>query len=225
MSYHWEWGVVIDNLPVFLWGMMVTVLITAASSFFGLVAGTLLAVLRLSHLAAFRWVSAIVEEMFLAIPVLVLMIWLYYCIPMAFPRLRLSATATAILALSLSLSAFVAQIVRAGISSVPQNQSEVAWVLGLSRMQILLKIILPQAIRVMLPPLTGQIITCWKLSSLASVIAVYELLHAAQNLISQTFRPLEVYTAVAVLYLVSIVPANILSRRLGLPLSERSYLA
>lgn len=213
MNYHWKWDVITGNIGVFGGGLGVTAAITVASCVLGTIGGILVAVAAVGRFRMLRFAARAYTELLLAVPVLVLMIWLYYCVPLLVPFFRLSNVTVAISALSLSLSAFVGEIIRAGIAAVPSTQTDVAAVLGLTRLQIMRLVVLPQAVRIMVPPLMGQIITCWKLSALASVIGVYEVLHSAQNLISTTFRPLEVYTAVAVLYAATILPVSMLSRR------------
>jgi polar amino acid transport system permease protein len=155
---------------------------------------------------------SIYVELFLALPVLVLLIWIYFCGPLLL-GISLSGFWTAVVALSLSLSAFAAEIVRSGILSVPKGQTEAARALGMSRVQSLLYISIPQAIRVMIPPFLGIYIACLKTTSLASTIAVYELLHSAQSLIVSSYRPLEIYTTVALIYVAMVLPISYITRR------------
>ena len=117
------------------------------------------------------------------------------------------------LALSLTLSAFVAEIVRSSLHAVPVGHVEAARGLGMTKIQALRYIVLPQAFRVMLPPLVSMYIDTLKMSSLASIIAVYELLDSAQNLIMSSYRPLEIYTVVALIYVAIIIPFALFTRR------------
>ena len=128
--------------------------------------------------------------------------------------IHISAFFTALIGLSLNLGAFSAEIFRVGIISIPKGQRESSIALGLSKYQTMKDIILPQAKRVIIPPLTGRYIETIKLTSLASVIAVDELLHSGQNLISVSYRPLEVYTIIALLYLAIIVPLTLILKKL-----------
>ena len=212
MAYDWDFSIIWQYRLVFWQGAIWTVLVTAGSIFCGTLLGILLSVLRLARPWWLRVPAFLIIELLLALPVLVLLIWIYYCGPLI--GLRLSGFWTAVLALSLSLSAFVEEVIRGGLASVPPGSVEAGRVLGLSRFQTLRWIVLPQALRVMTPPLLGQYISCLKLSSLASVIAVYELLHSAQNLITTTYRPLEIYTAVAGAYVVLILPLSLVTRRI-----------
>jgi polar amino acid transport system permease protein len=122
--------------------------------------------------------------------------------------------ASAVIVLSLNLSAFVAEIVRAGIEAVPVIHIEAARACKLPPFDSLRRIVLPLAVRQMIPPLVGQYINSIKLSVLASVIAVPELLNKTTDLTSQVYRPLEFYTTLALLFLVILLPGTILSRRL-----------
>ena len=112
------------------------------------------------------------------------------------------------------MAAFVAETVRAGLESIPRNQFESGLALGMTSRQVMLKIVMPQAVRNMIPNLMGLYITELKNSSLTSIIAVNELLHRSNILISETFRTLEIYTTVAVVYLIIILPLVYLSRRI-----------
>ncbi len=159
-----------------------------------------------------RGLFVVYIEVFFAIPVLVLLVWIYYCLPLLLP-VKPTAFQTAWACLTLSLSAFVAEIVRAGVSSVPQGEVEAARVLGLTPWQTFRLIILPQAFRRMLPALLGQYITAIKLSSLASIISVTEIVYQTQLAIATTYRPLELYTAAALAYMTIILPLSLLMKR------------
>ena len=117
----------------------------------------------------------------------------------------------AFIGLSISLGAFVSETIRSGIESIPKGQLESAISLGYSKTQAMFKVILPQTFKQILPNLMGLYIHQIKNTALASVIAVGELLHSANIIISATYRPLEIYTAIAVIYLIIIVPLVLLS--------------
>ncbi len=204
----WDFSVVWNNLILFARAWAVTVELSVLSILLGTGLGLVLGVGSLNRS---KWVnipSRVVMEIFLALPALVIIIWLYFCLPLLPPRLVLSGFVASVFGLGLSLSAFVAQIVRAGINTVQNGQLEVAYCLGISKTQAIWHILIPQAFRKMLPPLMGQYITCYKFSTLASVVTVPELLHAGSNLIAVTYRPLEIYTAIAVIFFVTVVPLN-----------------
>ena len=123
------------------------------------------------------------------------------------------------------LGAFVAETIRGGIEAMPSGYLESARALGMSHWQSMKRIIIPHTLRDTMPSLMNLYITLLKLSSLLSVIAVPELLHSANNIISQTYRPLEIYTSIAVIYLLVIIPLSLLSRRLETGTLARSQHA
>jgi len=166
---------------------------------------------KLSKNVLIRAVSVFTVEVFTGLPVLVLLVWLFYALPVV-TGIAVAALPTAVFALSLNLAGFSAEVFRAGIQAVPRGQIEAACILGLTKAQTLRRIVFPQAMRLILPPLSGRYIETIKLTSLASVIAVNELLHMGQNLISVSFRPLEVYTVIALLYLLVIIPLVLVLR-------------
>ena len=209
----WDFSVVWRNLPLFAHALRVTVELSVLSILLGSALGFLLGVGALSRTAFVSIPSRLVIELFLALPALVIIIWLYFCLPLVIPNLVLSGFLTSVLGLGLSLSAFVAQIVGAGINTVPRGQLEAAYCLGMTKIQTIRHILVPQVFRKMLPPLMGQYITCYKFSTLASVVAVPELLHSGSNLIAVTYRPLEIYTAIAVIFVITVLPMNYAASR------------
>jgi polar amino acid transport system permease protein len=209
---QWDFSVVATSGGALLRAAHVTAYVSIASIVIGTMLGSCLGLGALSSKRVLRYGSRLVIETFLALPVLVLVIWIYYCLPLVDPRFLLNGFVAATLGLSLSLAAFVAEIVQAGVRTVPRGQLEVALCLGMSWFQTVRSIVAPQAIRRMLPPLMGQYVTCYKLSTLASVVAVPELLHTGSSIIAVTYRPLEVYTAIAVIFAVTVVPLNMLAR-------------
>ncbi len=212
-SYSWDFSVILRYKEAFFKGTLVTLEITLLCIVFGTILGGVVALLRKSHFKVINIIALFYIEIFRAVPLLVLLVWFYYCLPILM-GIRFSNITTAVIALTINLSAFAAETIRAGIESIPKGQSESGLALGLNKRQVLLRIILPQAYRVMIPNMLGLYITMLKLSSLASVIAVYELLHTANNIISQVYRPLEIYTVIALIYIVIILPISWYSREL-----------
>lgn len=213
MMYTWRFGVLLPYMGALGRGLLATLLISGASILVGSALGVILAVARRSAPRPLAVLTTGFTELFLAMPVLVLLVWSYYCLPLIAP-VRLSAMMTTILVFTLSLSAFISEIVRAGIEAVPVGQIQAGLSLRLNRIGVYRFIVLPQALRAMLPALLTQYLTTLKLSTLASVIAVHELLHTAGSIVAHTYRPLEVYSAVAVVFIAVILPINILTRRL-----------
>ena len=210
--YEWDFGIVLRNKWVFVEGAAITLGITALTIVLGTLVGAVFGTARNSPRRWLALAAGAYIELFLALPILVILIWIYYCAPLLL-GLQLSGFWSAVLGLSLALSAYVAEVVRSGLISVPQGHIEAARALGMSGLETTLHVVLPQAVRVMIPPLLTMYIATLKMSSLASVIAVYELLHSAQNLILMSYRPLEIYTAVALFYLVLVLPFAMLTRR------------
>jgi polar amino acid transport system permease protein len=219
-NYTWGWYVLdpfhpkgSTNLAFLLSGAWATVVISVAALSLSVVAGTLLALAGLSRHPVLRAVNRVYVEVFRAIPLLVLLLWVYYGLPTLL-GLTFSVFWAGLLTLALSDAAFEAEIFRAGIQSVPKGQREAADTLGLSRWQTFRHIVLPQAVRHILPALGNQFIYVLKMSSLVSVIGFQELTRRANELNVTEYRPLEIYTFLVVEYLVLILVASWLVRRL-----------
>ena len=203
-GYIWNFNSVFAYKEAILGGAAVTLELTFLSVIIGTVLGLLLCMARLSKNRAISLPAYAFGETFRNLPALVVLIWIFYALPEF--GIKLSAFDTAVAGLSLNLAAFSSEIFRAGINSVPKGQKEASLALGMSELQAMREIIFPQALRVVIPPLSGRYIETIKLTSLASVIAVNELLHVGGNIISLTYRPLEVYTAIAIIYFAMIAP-------------------
>jgi polar amino acid transport system permease protein len=169
--------VFLNSLPQLLWGLVVTIQIGIASILCGLVGGLFLAVARLYAPSALTLLIRIYIDIFRSIPLLVLLIVVYYALP--FVGIRLSPFLSAVTALSLVSAAYTAEIFRAGIEAVPHGQFEASAALGLSNRNTMVDIILPQAIRIVIPPLTNNCINVMKDTALASVVAMPDLLKQA----------------------------------------------
>lgn len=209
-----------DYFPLLLRGALVTIQITFLSMALAVALGLPLALMRLSRLGPLRMFATGYVEFFRGIPVLLLLFFLYYGLPSIGAHygfeswLNLSAFAAAILGFGLNYAAYESEIYRAGISSIPVGQWEAAATLGMSRFLAFRRIILPQAIRIILPPMTNDFIALFKDTSLVSVIAVVELTKQYQILAKSSMRYLEIGLATAVLYLAMSVPLGHLARYL-----------
>jgi len=218
MAYDWNFQVVMSHPHALISGAAVTLEIAALTILFGTAFGFLFYLLKDNGNEVTKKVTSVFIEFFRDIPILVLIIWLFYAITPLL-NIRVNAFWTSVIGMSLVLGAFSSEIFRSGFGSIPKGQTEAGRSIGMNRFQILRHVVFPQALKTIIPPLTGRYIETIKLTSLASVIAVNELLHEGQNLISVSFRPLEVYTVIALIYLLMIIPMNILLRRL-----ERKYV-
>jgi polar amino acid transport system substrate-binding protein len=207
-------------LPVLLQGAWVTVKLTFASMLLAMALGLPIALLRLYGPPPLRWSAMIYVEFFRGIPVLLLLYFLYFGLPVIAQRydwvltMKLQAMAAAILGFGLNYAAYQAEIYRAGIASIPIGQWEAGASLGMSRLHTFRRIILPQAIRVILPPTTNDLVALFKDTSLVSIIAVEELTKQYLTLAKSSLKYLEIGLVTAVLYLLMSVPLGYLSRYL-----------
>lgn len=213
MDYTWDWSVIWQYRSVFLKGSIITLELTGLVILFGTVAGIFLGVLNLSQKKVFRNALLFFIDVIRALPVLIFLLWVYYFLPVLL-RSDISAFWYAVVALSINLSVFVADVVRGAIEGVPKGQIEAARALGMNKTLTMRRIILPEAVRQLIPTFTMLYITMLKFSTLASVISVYEILHSADGIISNTYKTLEIYTAVAGMFLLIIMPLTYLSRRM-----------
>ena len=207
MTYEWHWKIIWLNKEVLFEGALVTIGLSALVIIAGTVLGCVLAVLRRVDHPIIKYPTILILEIFRNLPVLVLLVWLYYVLPIF--GIVMSGFWAAFLGLTLNLSASIAETVRSAIESINRGQLESAIALGYSRFQALKRVILPQAMRRMLPNLLNSYIFMIKHTAIASVIAVNELLHVANVLIGSTFRPLELYSAIALMYLIIIAPLSL----------------
>ncbi|XXF79607.1 ABC transporter permease subunit [Myxococcaceae bacterium GXIMD 01537] len=204
-------------LRVLLRGLGMTLGVTALALLCGLPLGLLVALGRLTRLAPLRWLCSVYVEVLRGTPLLVQIIFIYYALPQLI-GLDLAPLAAAVLALALNSAAYVAESFRAGIASVDVGQMEAARSLGMTHAQAMRYVILPQAVRNVLPPLTNEAIALLKDSSLVSIIGLAELTRSGQELASQLAAPLAIWPAVALIYLLATLPltrlAALLEKRL-----------
>ncbi|MDQ0302617.1 amino acid ABC transporter permease [Ancylobacter polymorphus] len=208
-----DWSVITQNAHLFAWGLVVTLEYTVITCVLGLIVGLLIALVQLSPLKALRIIGMLFVEFFRNVPLLVWLLWSYYALPI-FAGINISKQAAGILALSLYGGAYYAEILRAGIQSLDHGQADAAKALGMRSWQAMRRIILPQALRQMVPPLAGQTIIQMKNTTLLSVLTVPDLLYQASYVSSFTYRPMEVYTVVGLIFLAVLIPSNYLARRL-----------
>ena len=199
MDYTFRFDVAFDNLGYILKGVYITLGVTTLSILMGLIIGLFVGILRLSRYRIISIPMIAYIEFFRNIPALVKLIWVYYMIPILL-GIDLSAFASATIALGIAAGAFFAEIYRAGIEDVDRGHIEAAQSLGMSDVYTMMRIILPQAIRKMLPAFANTFISFLKFSSLVSVLGVADLTYRAQVISTQTFRPLELFTLLAVIY-------------------------
>jgi polar amino acid transport system permease protein len=199
VTYQFRWDVIWNNLDFLMSGLQMTLFISATSLIFALIGGLILALFDLSRFVVLRGFSLTLGEIIRNTPILVQLLWVYYVLPIVF-NIRVSSLAGILIGLSLYMAAFISEVYRAGIQAVPKGQREAAQVLGLTPVQSFVRIVLPQAIRMTLPPLASNFVQLIKFSSLGAVISVSEITRRGMELSSSTFRPLEIFSFIAVVY-------------------------
>jgi len=208
--YQWDFGILWSYRWLFLNGLSVTIAFTAAIVVLGLASGLIASMGRLSRFSMLRALALAFIELFRCTPLLVQLIWFYYALPIL-AGIEMTPVTAAMLALSLYGGSFYAEIIRGGIVSIDQGQSEAGAALGMTPRQTMRRIVLPQAIKRMLPALMNQSIIQFKNTSLVSVLAVPDLVYQSQVAAHDSFRPLETYTAVAIAYFIILFPLTILA--------------
>ncbi|TQM99472.1 amino acid ABC transporter membrane protein (PAAT family) [Acidovorax temperans] len=203
ITTFFNWPVFLQALPLLLEGLGVTVVLGVVSIVAGLVSGLLLALLRLYGPAPLQVLARIYTDVFRSIPLLVLLVLVYYALP--FVGVRLSSFSAAALALSMVSCAYTAEIFRAGIEAIPKGQFEAADAIGLGFFSSMRDVILPQAFRIVVPPLTSNCINVLKDTALASVVAMPDLLKQATQAQALAANPTPLIGA-AVLYLLLLLP-------------------
>ena len=211
MDYTWDFRVVVDGFPLLLRGVVVTVELWVVAFATGLLLGFAISLARISQRALLNAPAIAFVEIFRNTPVLIQLIWFYYAFPIVLGQ-QLTPFVAAVLALTLNTAAYCAEIFRGGIVSIEQGQWDAARALGLAPWVMMRRVILPQAVRRMIPPFVNQSITQLKNTSLVSTIAVPDLLYQGTLITADTYRPLEVYTVVALIYFALLFPSTLLAQ-------------
>ena len=211
MHYEWDFWFLLRYAPLFWKGVLVTLAYTAGTISIGLIIGLLVGLGRLSKSRLVNFPLIAFIEVFRCTPLLVQIVWFYYALPVLL-GVQIPAVAAAVMTLSCYTGAFYAEIFRGGIVSIESGQWDAARALGLRRWAMMRWVILPQAVRRMIPPFVNQSITQLKNTSLVSTIAVPDLLYNGTLITADTYRPLEVYTVVAVIYFALLFPSTMLAQ-------------
>ncbi|KQW57225.1 amino acid ABC transporter permease [Variovorax sp. Root411] len=194
-----DWSVIWTHRAALLEGAALTVGLTVVTMLLAVPGGIVLALMRLSPNKLLQSASLGFVEFFRNLPLILIIYWAFYVMPMAFD-VQFSAITTALVALVLNVAAYNAETFRAGINSIRKGQMEAALAIGMSRRQAMFKVVIPQAARRILPVIASTWISLFKDTSLVSVIAVSELAYTSMQIRAQTFRVLEMLTAMAVIY-------------------------
>ncbi|HEX4367753.1 MAG TPA: amino acid ABC transporter permease [Rhodopila sp.] len=220
MHYQWDFYSLERYAPLFWRGVLVTLAYTAVTIVIGLIIGLLVGLGRLTKSRLLNVPLIAFVEVFRCTPLLVQIVWFYYALPVLL-GIQIPAVVAGIMTLSCYTGVFYAEIFRGGIISIEQGQWDAARALGLRRWHVMRLVILPQAIRRMIPPFVNQSITQLKNTSLVSTIAVPDLLYNGTLITADTYRPLEVYTVVAVIYFVLLFPSTLLAQAYERHLAKR----
>jgi polar amino acid transport system permease protein len=208
VEYHWDFGFLWMYRWLLLKGLGVTVLYTIGSILLGVILGLAVGLLRLSRSMFVNLPLIAYVEAFRCTPLLVQVIWFYYAFPVLI-GLDIPAYAAGMLVLSLYTGAFYAEIFRGGVISIERGQWDAARAIGMRRAQLMRYVILPQAVKRMIPPFMNQSIIQLKNTSLVSTIAVADLLYQGTIITAATYRPLETYTTVAIIYFAVLFPLTL----------------
>ena len=207
MDYTLDLGAVTRNMGPLMDGLWVTLQLTLAANVIGVIAGFALALLTTSKLAVLRLPSMLFVEFFRCTPAIIQIVWFFYCVPMIF-NVFWGPVFMGIIALGLNLTAFNAEAYRASIQAVPREHLDAGIALGLSPTQRILNIVLPQALRNSVPVLLTNGIGIFQQSALVAIVGVADLMYQGKTLATATYRPIETFTVVALIYLAISYPVG-----------------
>ncbi|MBY5406764.1 amino acid ABC transporter permease [Rhizobium leguminosarum] len=210
----------IEAVPQLLQGVIATLKLMVLSFVFAVVLALPIALARLSRVRLLRALAHSYVEIVRGMPSLTLLFLLYFGLPSF--GIALNAVDAAIVGLGLNGAAYVSEIYRAGIQAIERGQREAAQMLGFRRWQVLRYVVLPQALRIVIPPLTNYSISLLKDTSVASLISAPEMMLQARDLTSEYFMPLQIYTIVGLTYLLMALPLSFLARQVARALSLKS---
>ena len=211
--YEWDFSVILQNYNLLLWGLLNTLKVTVVALSFGIPIGLFMALLRLSSK---RWVSmpaGLFIEFFRCTPPLAQLFWIFFALPIII-NVEIDPYTASVLTFSIQSSAFFAEVFRAGIISMEKGQWEAGYAIGMKKIHVLKRVILPQAVKRMIPAFLERIIELMKTTTLVSTISYSDLLFQANAISQITYRPLEVFTVAAAMYFMVLFPTSIAVRRL-----------
>ncbi len=219
MGYEFDFSAVFGNWQLLLLGLRNSMILGATCLTLGLSLGLIVGAMRYARAPTLNWPATAFIEVFRNTPVLVQIMWFFFAFPIISP-LEINAFTAASLGLTLNTAAFSAEIFRAGIQSIERGQWEAGKALGMTYIEQLRRIVLPQAVRRMLPAFMNRAVELMKMTSLASVIAYGELMHKAKQISTLEFNPIEMYTTVALIFFVLIFPMALFVQRFELKLKD-----
>ena len=207
-----DFDIVISRLPILLNATVKTIELTLLAIFFGTLIGLTVALIKISRNKPLALLGSLYTWVFRGMPLLVQLFIIYYGLPSV--GIEFTAQQAAVIGLSLCGGAYIAEIIRAGIQSIDKGQMEAAYSLGMSWRQAMFRIIIPQSLKRLVPPMGNEFITLLKDTSLVAVISMVELLRAAQTQASATFKPFEMYVTAGVIYLILTTVFTVLFKKL-----------
>ena len=211
MAYEWEFGLVLKYWDVLLDGFLGTLRVGIVSLILGAVGGLVLALMRMSRYRLLSWPAIALIEFFRTTPLLIQLFWIYFALPVII-GVNFGAYTACIITLSVNTAAFFAEIYRAGIRSMEPSQWEGGKAIGMTQTALLRRIILPQAIRRMVPPFLERSFEMMKGTTNVSAIAYADLLYRALELSARLYRPIEILTLVALVFFVMLTSTSMLVR-------------
>jgi len=212
MTFTWDWGVIAYATPSMLRGAVTTIKLSVASMFFGTIIGAVLGTASVFSFWPIRFLTTAYVYTIRGVPLLVIIFLIYFALPAV--GIYLSTVAAGLTALSIYSGAYITEIFRAGILAIDRGQTEAAKAIGMTERMTLTSILLPQAIRNVIPPVTNELIKVVKSSSLLSTITIMELTRSAQLVVVEKFTPFEIYATLALYYLVIVGVLSYFARHL-----------
>jgi polar amino acid transport system permease protein len=210
--YQWDFTPILANSGMLAAGLLNTLKLTGTALAFGIPLGLALALLRLSRLRSVAWPAGFLIEFFRTTPPLVQLFWFFFALPILI-QVEMTPFIAASLTFSIQSAAFFAEVFRAGIVSIDRGQSEAARALGMSGAQAMRRVILPQAVKRMIPAFMERSIELMKTTTLVATVSYADLLFQANELAQKTFRPLEVFTVTALIYFTVIYAVSLVVHR------------
>jgi len=220
-DFEWQFGIVFDYWPAFVRGLSVSFELAAIVLLAASIGGVIIGSARHSKWKIFNWPATAYIELFRNTPIFVQIIWFYFAFPVLIGA-QMDNFVAAVLGIGLNMIAYSAEIFRAGIQSIERGQWEAGRALGMRYTQTMRRVVLPQAIRRMVPAFANRMIEGVKATSLASTIAVGELVFEGEQLSNTIYRPLEIYTIIAILFFVAIYPLALFTYWLERRLAQKS---
>ncbi|PWC18476.1 amino acid ABC transporter permease [Brenneria corticis] len=208
MNYQFDFHFLNGSFPALWDGLKVTLELALLANIIGLTLGFLICLMAMSRVFIFRWPALLFIEFFRCTPVLLQIVWFYYCVPILF-NLFIDPLFMGILALGLNLTAFNAEAYRAGVQAVPREQRDASVALGLRPWQQTLYVVLPQAFRSALPVLMTNGISILQQSALVAIVAIADLMYVGKSIATESYRPLEIYSLIALIYFALSLPVSL----------------